>query len=775
MMGRWRRNVSDHEGSSSKSGRIISYNEILQRQRQRQQQEQEQEQQYQPSGSSIAANKHASCSAIDAADAPQSSLPSSPPPSNDARSAYTRLRQCVEEMRTAPLDADQVGLTYSRYYVNMREKCSRLCEKLASTCIYQGDSIGSGISTSSADAATERPSYSPWISTTGLVNGPLPSTRAESPTLPYPEISLPSPVKETTTTTTSSNSSSGRRRQGDGRPPPLSSKQQQQQLYIGIIRHWQGCQVALLEALRTSLLEAYQEADPSATVRGFEVLCANLRARRIAVRKIQQQQQQQHLNISLPPLFTEQHSVASPDDDGAAAAATAASSSPNGETLSGYEIRFANYDLVLADLAETRRLLQRATTLSGYGSGIPIPKQEHPADNVREYVISPRGNVVLEFVTDGTAAAAEQSTPVLRFRVSSHMLAEVSPVFARIFALYSGSGDPTNGGGGGAKAAASWHRSIDVNGAYYDEKFPPPPPPPTRHTCSDGTEVDLYRMVQAETNAHRALEIVLHAAHLHHEEVPRDVAFDQFVAIAWVCWRYRCTSPLELVVEHRWLPQWLHLSATTTLGGGFGSGTSTTAGADGDEDGDGNGRPPDDGLLIISYVFGVRRLFTRVTKSIILNLVDEHELYAKGWPAAVKKKILAVRQAKIDQVYACCSGALQEYLRPPRPPRPSVVSVPSSTDTTVGTSICTNYARGTVDSDMNGGGGNARASVFEPTSTPRCPRGSHACDAASLGWLMKTFAELQVLPHVLPSANVVGHLPPPPKRSLNQLFDALRL
>lgn len=64
---------------------------------------------------------------------------------------------------------------------------------------------------------------------------------------------------------------------------------------------------------------------------------------------------------------------------------------------------------------------------------------------------------------------------------------------------------------------------------------------------------------------------------------------------------------------------------------------------------------------------------------------------------------------------------------------------------------------------------------FTPTTAPRCPKGSHACDAASLGWLMKTFAELQVLPHILGPTSVVAHLPTPPRRSLNELFDTLRL
>lgn len=675
-----------------------------------------------------------------------------------------RLLQYVEKMRRAPLDADQAEQTYFVYGA-MREECSRLCRGLLNACLQQsgGEGEGDGSTSSGADPTTERLSIGPrtsavCLSAVCLVDGSLSFgiVADESP----PSL-MPHPIR----TTVGSNGSR------NGHP---------RELYLVAIRHWQSCQVALLEALRTSLLEIYQGADPAgATVRGFEMLCASRSARHTAVKQIRRSAAAasgggitSYVQHNFGPLFAAPASAdlsVAPTDDGA-------------DFLTGYEIRFSHYDILLADLGETHRLLNAAEL------GL---QHTTAAADVRECVISPRGNVVLEFVNSGGGVA--EDAPVYRFRVSSHMLAEVSPVFASIFALYSGTtggGGVYAGGGGSSKhsttpatTTTTVASSLEASGGYEKIQLPPPP---IRHTCSDGTTVDLYQMPQTEPNTKRAMEIVLHAAHMHNEEIPRDVDFDQFVAVASVCLRYRCTSPLELIVEHRWLPQWMHRTATTL----------------------GAGDVPD-GLLLISYAFGVRRLFTRVSKSAVLNVVDEADLRAKNWPRAIKDKIWAVRQAKVEQVYACCSGALQEYLRPPpllppkRPPTPPPLVLPpfspsasnnnggeksnrgdsrrdgkssrNSGGAMAGTTSA-GMSRGTGDgSDSNGGSGSVRTCVFEPTSAPRCPKGSHACDAASLGWLMKTFAELQVLPHIVQSASIVGHLPPPPKRSLNQLFDSLRL
>ncbi|RYP73898.1 hypothetical protein DL771_003340 [Monosporascus sp. 5C6A] len=457
--------------------------------------------------------------------------------------------------------------------------------------------------------------------------------------------------------------------------------------YLETINDWKSCQENLLEALRASLLQVYHKVDPSVTHRGFELLCANESARKFAINQIQ--------GASLSPEMKSIH----------LSLFGAPMTSPAGASPMSYEVRFSDYDLVLNDLNETRCLLQAAESCV------------FPQAAIQECVISQHGDAMLEFPNTDA-----ENFPAYRFRVSSHMLAETSPVFARMFGLRSSGG------------------ALD---AGYEQVLPPPP---TRHKYGDGSEVKLYRMPHVELNTKRAMEIVLHAAHMHSEKIPRDVGFDQFVAIAEVCLRYQCTSPLELIVEHRWLPQWIHKAVP-------------------------RGGDVPDGLLTILYAFGARRLFARVSKTAILNLVDETDLRAKPWPRAVKDKLWAVREAKMEQVYACCRDALREYLRPPPPP-PHALTL---TDTA---------AAATVVAEPNGNGngnGNAttsnRSSVLMPTTTPRCPKGSHACDAASLGWLMMTFAEMEVLPHILgpgQDRGLTAHLPPPPRRSLNQLFDSLR-
>ncbi|RYP90638.1 hypothetical protein DL770_003239 [Monosporascus sp. CRB-9-2] len=457
--------------------------------------------------------------------------------------------------------------------------------------------------------------------------------------------------------------------------------------YLEAINDWKSCQENLLEALRAALLQVYYKVDPSVTYRGFELLCSNENARKFAINQIQ--------DASLSPEMKSIH--LSLFDVPTTFSASA--------SLTGYEVRFSDYDLVLSDLNETRCLLQA------------VESGASPQSAIQEYAISQRGDAMLEF-----ANTDAENFPACRFRVSSHMLAETSPVFARMFGLHSSGG------------------TLDVG---YEQVLPPPP---TRHKCSDGSEVKLYRMPHVELNTKRAMEIMLHAAHMHSDMIPRDVGFDQFVAIAEVCLRYQCTSPLELIVEHRWLPQWMHKAVPVD-----------------------NCVP--DGLLTILYAFGARRLFARVSKTAILNIVDEADLRAKPWPRAVKDKVWAIREAKMEQVYECCRDTLREYLRPPPPP-------PHSLTHTVAAAAATVVA----EPKGNGGGnGNSttsnRSSVLMPITTPRCPKGSHACDAASLGWLMITFAELEVLPHIMgpgQGRGLTAHLPRPPRRTLNQLFDSLR-
>lgn len=356
------------------------------------------------------------------------------------------------------------------------------------------------------------------------------------------------------------------------------------------------------------------------------------------------------------------------------------------DDLSTFETRFCTYESVRQDLAYVHSLLQLGK------SGISLGR------TTQDITISERGDAVLEFANNES-----DNHPVLRFRVLSHMLSETSPLFARIFESGVGgddSGDVLKGG--------------FVSGL---------PQTPVEYTWSDGAQTRLYRMAQLELNAHGSFELLLHAAHLHNQSVPREIEFETFVALAKVCMRYQCTSPVEMFVEYRWLPQWMHKAIDDMP----------------------------DGLLLISYAFGLRRLFTRMSKTAILNVVDEDDLQAKPWPQKMKDRIWAVRKAKLDQVFACCSSALQEYLCGPT------------------------AASGTGDGSDDGDYDKilAMGVGVVPSSKPRCPKGNQGCDAMNLGWLMLVFAQQQILPHIMQSP-AITHLPPPLGRSLNQVFDSLR-
>lgn len=376
-----------------------------------------------------------------------------------------------------------------------------------------------------------------------------------------------------------------------------------------------------------------------------------------------------------------------------------------------YERRFRHYDTVKEAIMHVDRLLMTAAPGAAKGGN---------KAGVRDYIISPRGNAVLEFENTGAL-----DTPLLRFRVSSHMLAETSPIFEAVF--------------GGQ---FSHPRILDRDLRELDGQVPREPPRSV--TCADGSRVRLYSMPQLEPNKEEALTILLYAAHMQNDKVPREVSFAQFAAIADVCLRYMCTSPLELMVEHRWLPAWVHKAT----------------------------EQQPDGILLISYAFGLRRLFTRMSKTAVLNIVDEQELQAKPWPGAIKDKIWAVRTAKLAQVYSTCISTIQEYFRPPAREGSHTgagLGPRRGHDPSTGPSMPpTSYPAQPPSPSY--------ISLMSLTSAPRCPRGDHWCDATSLGWLLLVLNELQlawtvVNPSVLPHAQGQQGQPP---RSLAQLLDVLR-
>ncbi|KAH7316792.1 hypothetical protein B0I35DRAFT_393813 [Stachybotrys elegans] len=429
---------------------------------------------------------------------------------------------------------------------------------------------------------------------------------------------------------------------------------------LGIIRDWKNCLETLADAFKTNLADTYKNYERDATPDMVDLLFSSKKFRKDAVNRMR--------NASVTRVM-----------------------SADPQFFPRYEIRFRNYEKAKDELVKIRQLLQSGE------SGIS------PTRRIDEFTIAARGDSVLEFANIGPGCTAEE--PVLRFRVSSYMLAETSPIFARMF-----SGHLSN---------QYMHEDDDILAHL--------PPQPTTYICKDGSAANLYRMPQHEVNRLGSLEILLHAGHMHNDQVPREVSFDQLVAIAECSIKYKSTSPIEPVVENRWLPQWMHKGADEMP----------------------------DGLLVIAYAFGLRGVFARISKTSLLNLVDEKELQTKIWPQRIKDKIWAVRQAKVAQLYACCANTIQEYLRQP------VVASGSTTTS----------EEGQVSSPSAA----APVPMLSPSTTPRCPKGSHACDAANLGWMMLMFNELNLLEHVLKPESL-SHFSrsSSPSKSLLQMIDGLK-
>ncbi|KAI1824370.1 hypothetical protein F4861DRAFT_267816 [Xylaria intraflava] len=329
-----------------------------------------------------------------------------------------------------------------------------------------------------------------------------------------------------------------------------------------------------------------------------------------------------------------------------------------------YDVRFRNYDEIKKDLARVRLLLSTSA----------IPQDR----TIIERWISPTGDTILEFTN-----MKSREHPVFRFRVASHCLRETSsPIFGHMF-------------------NARFRAELD------DDTRRGLPSPPIRYVCGDGSEVMLYRMPQTELNIGRSFEILLHAAHNHSDRVPREVSFDHFVAIAEACQRYRCTSPLELAVEH-WLPYWREKATDDML----------------------------EGALLISYVFGLSKNFTRLSRIAILNSTGARY---KPWPRRVQEKIAAARREKMEQICQQCKTTLNEYLYPqPRTNHPS----------------------------------SASRSQEGLTSGLRCPRGEPTCDMQNLGWFMKWLTKAGLL---TTAANQPAFLniQVPQDKSLQEITNAL--
>ncbi|CAG8957700.1 hypothetical protein HYFRA_00000035 [Hymenoscyphus fraxineus] len=414
---------------------------------------------------------------------------------------------------------------------------------------------------------------------------------------------------------------------------------------VAAIREYQSIQENMAENFRACLLATYLKNEPGASEQQMEVFLEDGTLRKSLIARWRETSI--HAMKSEKLLFWEQ-----------------------------FKIRSLNFDKLKLDLQAIAQLFDA-----------PNLDAANPNTIVREFVISENGDTILEFGNKGP-----EDYPTLKFRVSSHHLAESSPFFAEMLL-----------------PKPSYTRNNSTDGQF--------PGPPIRILNKDGTEVKVYRMPQIELNRHEALTMVLHAAHGHNTKVPRHIDFPVFVSVAEVCLRYQCTSPLELHVEHRWLPPLL---------------TNTNASENSPE-----------GLLLISYAFGHRELFTRMSKIAILDALDDEEIQENElWPQLVKDKIKNIRAAKLAQIHECCTKALRDYLNPPM-------------------HLSDNARKSSVGS-------------LEMTTTPRCPKRSHLCDATNLGWLMMVYNELHILPNLMDKVDFSG-LPQPPRRSLKRLVNSLRL
>ncbi|KAI9843739.1 MAG: hypothetical protein M1838_002482 [Thelocarpon superellum] len=285
--------------------------------------------------------------------------------------------------------------------------------------------------------------------------------------------------------------------------------------------------------------------------------------------------------------------------------------------------------------------------------------------NASECIIAPLGDMILVF----------EGSPRAVFQVSSQALSAVSPLFSYALNPY--------------QQADRFHRG-------------PPPPDllpelPTAPPEKTNQQLPPFlRMPQVEMNEHGALGTLFYAAHARHDKVPRSVTFREFVAIAAVCHRYRCTAPVEIFVECFWLPQWQeHL-----------------------------GRKGYEDFLFISYVFGLDKIFELTSKSFILHSraekgpFEEHNLPSHVWHRLNQAKAL-----QFGKILERCNATLSAYL-PVYNGSPATKRYSAQSET----------------------GMSERRKSFQLARATKCPMGNHSCDAMNLGWLMLMLNEVGV-PH----------------------------
>ncbi|KAI9763867.1 MAG: hypothetical protein M1840_009051 [Geoglossum simile] len=286
--------------------------------------------------------------------------------------------------------------------------------------------------------------------------------------------------------------------------------------------------------------------------------------------------------------------------------------------------------------------------------------------NIYESKIDPDGDIILDF------ASGDTNYSRLQFQVSSHMLSKASPLFALALRI-----SPSR-----ANFSNTPHSQLPVI-------------PPVRVPTKSAT---MIFMPQKEHNI-SALAIVLYAAHMRNEKVPRSITFRELVEVSRVSQQYQCIGPVSLFVELLWLPQWQEWIRHP----GYGD------------------------FLLISYVFGHARIFETASKRVILQLrgdpdvMEDHML-----PKHVRERLRQVRAAILARILDCCKKTVRQYLPPPPPFEPNR---PDGTDSNASSS------RWVANSSLE--------------SKLRCPRINRQCDANNLGWLMLILNELGILGNVM--------------------------
>ncbi|KAH0558574.1 hypothetical protein GP486_004772 [Trichoglossum hirsutum] len=296
---------------------------------------------------------------------------------------------------------------------------------------------------------------------------------------------------------------------------------------------------------------------------------------------------------------------------------------------------------------------------------------EEGRTNVYESRIDSDGDIILDF------GSGDINYSRLQYQVSSHMLSKTSPLFAQAL-----------------KIAPSRTPGSFVPKGMEGQL---PVVPPVRVQAKSAT---MVFMPQKEHNI-GALGIVLCAAHMRNDKVPRTISFRELVEVARVCQQYHCIDPVSLFVELLWLPQWQEWI----------------------------GHPGYGDFLLISYVFGRARIFETTSKKVILQLRGEQDVMEdKMLPLHVRERLRQVRAAILARIIECCRRTMRQYLPPPPLPEPSRLD-------------------GADWSSPN----NRWVAGPPLESRLHCAKMNRQCDANNLGWLMLIFNELGILGSVMDS------------------------